>query len=118
MPKADAILRNRDCIEHIQRYCRAVEQSLQEIDGSQERFMASCTYQNAIAMCILQIGELTKRLSEDFRQTYAVIPWSLVAKTRDVYVHHYGTVDVGMVWETAVHDIPVLKAFCEDFLNT
>ena len=118
MPRADASMRNRDCVQHILRYCNAVEQSLREIDCSRERFMASGTYQNAIAMCILQIGELTKRLSEEFRQTHAVIPWSLIAKTRDVYVHHYGTVDFDMVWETAVHDIPRLKAFCEIFLNS
>ena len=117
MPGADRHIRDRTCVEHILRYCEQVRGSLAEIQHDRDRFLASHTYQNAISMCILQIGELFKRLSDDFLQEYTYIPWSLIAKTRDNYAHHYGTVDFEMVWTTAVDDLPVVEAFCRKHLE-
>ena len=117
MPGADKRVRDRTCVEHILRYCEQVRGSLAEIQNDQDRFLSSHTYQNAISMCILQIGELVKRLSDDFLQEYTYIPWSLIAKTRDNYAHHYGTVDFEMVWTTAVDDLPAVEAFCRKYLE-
>ena len=117
MPGADRHIRDRTCVEHILRYCEQVRGSLAEIQHDRDRFLASHTYQNAISVCILQIGELVKRLSDDFLQEYTYIPWSLIAKTRDNYAHHYGTVDFEMVWTTAVDDLPVVEAFCRKYLE-
>ena len=36
---------------------------------------------------------------------------------RNLFAHNYGAVDVGLVWETAVSDIPVLHAFCEQTIR-
>lgn len=109
MPKPDRRARDRNCIEHILRYCEQVGESLAEIQQDRDRFLASHTYRNAIAMCILQIGELVKRLSDDFMQEYKNVPWKLIAKTRDNYAHHYGSVDFEMVWTTAVYDLPAVE---------
>lgn len=117
MPGADKHIRDRTCVEHILRYCEQVRGSLAEIQYDRDRFLASHTYQNAISMCILQIGELVKRLSEDFLQECKDIPWSLIAKTRDNYAHHYGSVDFEMVWTTAVDDLPAVEAFCRKYLE-
>ena len=117
MPGADRHIRDRTCVEHILRYCEQMRGSLAEIQHDRDRFLASHTYQNAISMCILQIGELFKRLSDDFLQEYTYIPWSLIAKTRDNYAHHYGTVDFEMVWTTAVDDLPAVEAFCRKYLE-
>ena len=46
-------------------------------------------YQNAVAMCILQLGELTKQLTPEFTAAHRQIPWSLIAKKRDLYVFVY-----------------------------
>ena len=117
MPGADRHIRDRTCVEHILRYCEQVRGSLAEIQHDRDRFLASHTYQNAISMCILQIGELFKRLSDDFLQEYTYIPWSLIAKTRDNYAHHYGSVDFEMVWTTAMDDLPAVEAFCRKYLG-
>ena len=117
MPGADRHIRDRTCVEHILRYCEQVRGSLAEIQHDRDRFLASHTYQNAISMCVLQIGELVKRLSDDFLQEYTYIPRSLIAKTRDNYAHHYGTVDFEMVWTTAVDDLPAVEAFCRKYLE-
>lgn len=117
MPRVDSAARDRSCIEHILKYCEQIDESLNEIQQDKARFLASHTYQNAIAMCVLQIGELTKHLSEDFVVQHRSIPWSLMAKTRDNYAHHYGSADFEMIWDTATGDIPAVKDFCLGFLN-
>ena len=61
MPAIDSAARDRSCIEHMLSYCMQLDASLDEINRSRESFLSSTTYQNAVAMCILQLGELTKR---------------------------------------------------------
>lgn len=117
MPKADQRVRDQNCIEHMLRYCEQIRESLDEIERNKERFLSSHTYQNALAMCILQIGELTKQLSSEFLDEHKMIPWKLIAKTRDSYAHHYGAVDFELVWDTALCDIPEVEQFCRMYLE-
>ena len=105
MPRADQNARNRNCIEHMLKYCDQIQETLDAIQNNKEAFLASHIYQNAVAMCILQLGELTKQLTPEFTAAHRQIPWSLIAKTRDNYAHHYAVVDFELVWETAVEDI-------------
>ena len=80
-----------------------------------QTFIDDRAYFNAVAMCILQIGELANSLSEEFRQsTNAQIPWRMIRGMRNVLAHSYGEIDEEVIWETANRDIPYLKAFCED----
>ena len=67
--------RDRDLIEHILRYCEQIETAHRDFDRSRERFDTSTTYQNAISMCILQIGELVGHLSDEFKAANTSIPW-------------------------------------------
>ena len=56
----------------------------------------------------------TGHLTEDFREgTKDSIYWPAIKGMRNLFAHNYGAVDVGLVWETAVSDIPVLHEFCE-----
>ena len=99
MPRTDQNTRNRNCIEHMLKYCGQIEETLDAIQNDKEKFLSSHIYQNAVAMCILQLGELTKQLTPEFTAAHRQIPWSLIAKTRDNYAHHYGVVDFELVWE-------------------
>ena len=67
--------RDRDIIEHVLRYCNQVEVAHRDFGCSKERFEESSTYQNAVSMCILQIGELVGRLTNDFKTENTQIPW-------------------------------------------
>lgn len=81
--------------------------------GSEALFMDSRLYQHAVAMCILEIGELAKHLSEGFLQEHAEIPWRAICRMRDMYAHHYHRTDPQQLWATVTMDLPVLKAFCD-----
>ena len=117
MPKTDAVKRDDHVIEHIISYCEQLSETLQEINFDQERFLSSHTYQNAVAMCILQIGELAKQLSDDFIKKHSEIPWKLMARTRDQYAHHYGNMDFSLLWDTATQDIPDVLSYCKQIIS-
>lgn len=108
--------RDRDIIEHILRYCNQVETAHQDFGHSKDRFAESTTYQNAVSMCILQIGELVGRLSDDFKTANADIPWHKIRGMRNYVAHEYGAIDFEVVWFASTNSIPELKAFCEAFL--
>lgn len=108
--------RDRDIVEHVLRYCNQVETAHQDFGHSKDRFVESTTYQNAVSMCILQIGELVGRLTDDFRTANADIPWHKIRGMRNYVAHEYGSIDFEIVWFASTKSIPELKAFCETFL--
>jgi len=88
------------------------------IGCSYDRFIHDRQSQYAIAFSIMQIGELVGKLSEELRNsTQQEIDWPAVKGMRNIIVHDYGEVRLSVVWNVAVEDIPVLKAFCEDRLK-
>ena len=116
MPSIDPSARDHSVIEHMLQYCDQLRETLDEIDCDESRFLASHTYQNAAAMCILQLGELTKQLSNEFIAAHPEIPWRVMARTRDQYAHHYGVIVFSLVWITAIQDIPAIRRFCAEYL--
>lgn len=110
--------RDRDILEHILRYCSQVETAHQDFGCSKDRFAESTTYQNAVSMCILQIGELIGRLTDDFKAANAGIPWHKIRGMRNYVAHEYGSIDFEIVWLASTRSIPELRTFCESCLRS
>ncbi len=110
--------RDRSIIRHMRDYCVEVETAHGDFRCDRGRFLLSTTYRNAVTMPILQIGELTNHLSEDFRQAHPGVPWNAMRGIRNLFAHQYRSVDFEIVWTTSTEDIPRLQAFCEELLNT
>ena len=111
------VSRDQERIEHVLRYCGQLETAHRDFGCSKERFYESTTYQNAVCMCILQIGELIGKLSDAFRSAHPEIPWHKIRGMRNFVAHEYGKLDLEIVWFTATKSIPELKRFCEGFLQ-
>ena len=89
-----------ECIQRIENYTK---------DG-RETFIESTLIQDGVIRNFEVIGEATKRLSEEFRQTHSEIPWKQIAGLRDVLIHDYLKVNLNRIWETIEQNLPVLKA--------
>ena len=111
-----AVNRDRDVVAHILRYCEQIETAHTDFGGSKERFVQSTTYQNAVSMCILQIGELVNHLSNDFKAENAQIPWHRIRGMRNYVAHEYGSIDFDVVWYVATKSVRELREFCSEYL--
>ncbi|MBR3419714.1 MAG: DUF86 domain-containing protein [Oscillospiraceae bacterium] len=108
--------RKRDLviIEKVLRYCDEIEKTHAAFRNDKDLFFnkeEGFIYRNSITMPILQIGELVKNLSAEFVAEHNSIPWKAIAGMRDVFAHHYGSIDYDMTWNTSVEDVPALKEY-------
>ena len=57
---------------------------------------------------MVQISENAKRLSDEYKESKAYLPWNELSGLRNRIVHDYGSVDLKIVFETLKYDIPEL----------
>ena len=67
-------------------------------------------------MCVLQIGELCKVLSDEAKDMSKETPWRAWCGIRDVFAHQYSNIDYDIAWETVQTDLPALKQQVEKML--
>ena len=104
-------------LAHIRDYCNEIGKTIERYGKNFTVFDADSDYQRSISFSIMQIGELSAGLSEEFRrQTSDRIQWGPMKGMRNLVAHHYGSMSRDIIWETAVTDIPVLKKFCDEQL--
>jgi uncharacterized protein with HEPN domain len=80
---------------------------------SWEQFMASGEKQDSVLHRISNIGEISKRISPDFKASNPAIPWKSMAGMRDRIIHDYYQIDWEVVWDTAIKSIPALICLLE-----
>lgn len=64
--------------------------------------------QSAIIMQLMLIGEISKKISAQTKNSIN-LPWKDIARFRDKAVHDYFEMDLDVVWNTIITDIPLLK---------
>ena len=104
--------RNIRILEHIIGYCDQIEETIQRFGNSYDIFSSDAIYRNAAALCVLQIGELAGKLTDEFRLSHPGAPCRQIRGMRNIVAHSYGTVDPEITWEILTEDIPKLKAYC------
>ncbi|MFR9223993.1 MAG: DUF86 domain-containing protein [Flavonifractor plautii] len=101
----------------IRDYCLSIQDTMSRFGVSLEGFLSDSDYQQSIAFSVLQIGELTSGLSEEYRSaTKEQIQWPHIRGLRNIIVHDYGKIQLDQVWQIITEDIPVLKTFCNEQL--
>ena len=110
--------RDKDIILHIIRYCDNVAEDIREFGDTFEDFEAKRSFRDSVSMNILQIGELSHNLSEEFREsTKQNVPWKDIYNMRNHFAHGYELMDNKIIWEVAAVEVPALKKFCEEQIN-
>jgi len=108
---------DRVVLKKIIKYADQMQLSVDEISQSYDKFLGSSTARNAVAMCILQIGELANKLTKEFRITYNGMPWNFIVNMRHRMAHDYDESDIEIIWNTAIEDVPGLKDYCQKVLD-
>jgi len=72
---------------------------------------------DAVQRRVLTIGEAVKALSPGLRERHRDVPWSDIARMRDLIGHHYYKLDPQIVRATIGEPIAHLRAACEAILS-
>jgi len=105
-------MKNKDIIilEKILEYCNQVDEACSMFENKYDNFLNKSVFSNACCMCVLQIGELCKVVSDDLREHEKSIPWKEWCGIRDIFAHQYSNLDYESAWDTIQNDLPQLKA--------
>ncbi|MDR1669132.1 MAG: DUF86 domain-containing protein [Oscillospiraceae bacterium] len=93
-------------------YCDDINDANIYFNGSLEMLKINKHYRYETAMCVLQIGELSTRLSDMFLSEHKNILWKEIRGMRNIVAHHYGNIDIDILWSTISEDIPKLRVYC------
>ncbi len=69
--------------------------------------------QDAVIRNFEIIGEASKKVSVQFKETYSEVPWRAMSGMRDKLIHDYIGVDAIVIWKTIEEDLPFLKELLE-----
>jgi len=108
--------RDFSIIKKIIKYCEEVNEAHSIFNHSFAEFKTNSVYRNSIALCILQIGELTNNLSDDFKNNHSQIPWKSIKGMRNIVAHKYGSIDIQILWETSETDIINLYEYLNELV--
>jgi len=94
-----------------------IEKILREIDDivkftanmTEEEFYDDVKTQKAIVMSLINIGELSKSLSDCFTSSKDNVPWKKVQALRNVAAHKYETIDMQIIWDTIQISVTELR---------
>lgn len=85
----------------------AIQQTLLYAQGIERHHLqAEDEKQAAILYRLIIIGEATKRLSDELRKQYPMIPWRQMAGLRDVVIHDYDELDFDILWNVIHINLP------------
>ena len=90
--------------------CKRIEDKITYIELSD--FSNNDDLKEIISFNIFQIGELSSKLSKEFVEKYNKVPWNLIKGMRNRIVHGYDSIDIEIVWNTALDSISELKEYC------
>ena len=74
-----------------------------------DKFLQEERTKQAVAMTLINIGELVKNLTEELKVGNKEIPWKAIAGMRDITAHKYQTLNMGDVWVTVIEEISEFK---------
>lgn len=88
------------CIERIEEYVEGV---------TKKQFLESVQLQDSIIRRIEIMGEAVKNIPRQVKDRYPDIAWKEIGGMRDILIHEYFGVDLGLTWKVAKKDVHRLK---------
>jgi len=80
-------------------------------------FLANGEKQDAVIRRLEIIGEATAHLTETTRQAIPELPFRKMRGKRNIVAHDYANVDLKIVWEVALVQVPEICAILENFFT-
>jgi len=106
--------------EDVIRIRHMLDAAAKAIDLTKTRTRADLDQNEILALAIVRLleilGEAAKSVSDHYRAKCPEVPWQQIARTRDRLIHGYFDVDLDIVWQIVVSDLPLLVVQLEKAL--
>ena len=108
---------NRDevFLQHIQDEIQFLETHTRTLKF--EELQSDPVLQRAVLRSLEIIGEASKNISIEFKNTNPQIEWKKAAGLRDKLIHHYCGVEWRIVWNVICNELPEMGRKIEAILN-
>jgi len=88
----------------------ATERALSYVSGlTFQQFAADRRNVDAVSYAIVVIGEAAGQIPESVMQAAPEIPWADIRGMRNRIAHEYFGIDLQVLWETVIEDLPQLR---------
>jgi len=94
-------------LDHILQSIQRIQDYVEGV--TKEEFFEDLQLQDAVIRRLEVIGEAARQLSADLKAKHRNIPWAQVIGMRNVLIHEYFGVDLGLIWATVQKDLPILR---------
>jgi len=96
-------------------YCEEIGSFTKDL--TLEGFSGNIIINRATTQTIQNIGELSKKLSEDLRERNKQIPWKPIRDARNFIAHEYEGINWEDIWDIVNVSIPQLKKQLNNILK-
>ena len=102
---------------YFEKIIKNIDFILEHMEGiSKEQLENDEILSDSMAFRLVQISEIAKNFSEEYKNAHPEIPWTYINALRNRLVHDYGNVDLSVVYDTLTKDLPKLKELLESLL--
>ena len=108
-------VKDKGILLQIIKRCNRVIEKVSNINVTD--FSLNDDIKEVVCFNLFQIGELANGLSIEFIKEYNKIPWKQIIGMRNRIVHGYDTINLEIVWSTAIESIPELESYCKEILS-
>src|SRR5258706_7577108 len=107
---------DRIYLDHI---LESIESILSYTKGMKEQdFISNKMVKDAVIRNFEVIGEATKRVSKEIRDSNPNIPWTRMAGLRDKLIHDYIKFNLQLVWDVVADVLPKQKKEIERIISS
>ena len=99
-------------LENIVQHCADIDEAVVEFKIDKEAVFTSRIRRAALAIFVEQIGEESKKLSQEFKEKHPEINWRAVGGMRNFISHQYIGINPEILWDTIQNDIPAIRNVC------
>ena len=107
----------RDDRERLRDVLEAIERIEKYAVRGREALASEELIRSWVVHHLMIVGEACRALSADFRTKHPAEVWILAAGLRNVIVHEYFGIDLGVVWNVIERDLPALKERVREIMD-
>ena len=97
-------------------YCDNVASFLDGLDDNFEAYRVDVRTRYACDMCVIRMGELVGRLSDELKARRPSVPWAQIRAASEYLTRDYDAAEPELIWETLRQDVPALRGVLLEIL--